>query len=173
MTSRKQKAFIFDIDGTVADGRHRQHFLSSKPKNWPAYQKGAPHDARWDGMHAIFNALKATAGYDYEEGGICGSYRTPVNHRILFVSGRSEDERLVTEDWLERNEFTGYYKLLMRPSKDYRADDIIKEEILDRDILPFYDVVAVFDDRPRVVKMWKRRGLYVLTADQREEMTEF
>ncbi len=167
----KPKAVIFDIDGTVADGRHRQHFVSTKPKNWPAYQAGAPHDARWDGMHFVYNAMRATAGGEYLPGN--GGHATPVNHRILFVSGRSEDEREVTEQWLERNDFGGYYKLIMRPSKDYRADDIIKEEILDTHILPFYDVVCVFDDRPRVIRMWKRRGLYVLTADQREEMTEF
>lgn len=169
--SSKPKAVIFDIDGTCADGRHRQHFVASKPKNWPAYQKGAPHDARWDGMHFIYDSLRRG---QYKENDTL--YTTATHDKlydILFVSGRIEDERAVTEEWLDRNGFIGYDKLIMRKSKDYRADDIIKEEILDEHILPHYDVVCVFDDRPRVVRMWKRRGLYVLCADQREEMTEF
>lgn len=171
--SSKPKAYIFDIDGTCADGRHRQHFVASAPKNWPAYQKGAYADARWDGMHAIYSMIEKTKGGEWEPGGIGGGYNNPRNHYLLFVSGRIEDERKVTEDWLFRHQFTGYDKLIMRKSKDYRADDIIKEEILDEHILPHYEVVCVFDDRPRVVKMWKRRGLYVMCADQREEMTEF
>ena len=29
--------YIFDIDGTLADGTHRIHHLAETPKNWDAY----------------------------------------------------------------------------------------------------------------------------------------
>jgi hypothetical protein len=42
---------------------------------------------------------------------------------------------------------------------DYRADDIVKEEFLDRILADEYGTQRVFDDRDRVVTMWRRRGL--------------
>jgi hypothetical protein len=52
--------------------------------------------------------------------------------------------------------------LFTRAPGDRRLDSIVKEEILDKLILPFYDVKYVFDDRQQVVDMWRRRGFPVL-----------
>jgi hypothetical protein len=50
----------------------------------------------------------------------------------------------------------------MRAEKDYRADDIIKGELLDRIISDGWRPWLVVDDRDRVVKMWRDRGLLCL-----------
>jgi hypothetical protein len=47
----------------------------------------------------------------------------------------------------------------MRTEGDHRSDDIVKKEIYEKRIAPWYDVVAVFDDRDKVVKMWRDLGL--------------
>jgi hypothetical protein len=41
----------------------------------------------------------------------------------------------------------------MRGEKDHRPDEIVKEEIYHKYIEPEYNVVAIFDDRDKVVKM--------------------
>ncbi len=47
--------------------------------------------------------------------------------------------------------------------EDACHDDVVKEEILERDLrLAPADVLCVLDDRDRVVAMWRRRGLRVL-----------
>lgn len=80
---------------------------------------------------------------------------------IILVTGRPEDYRVGTEAWLESH-YIPYWGLFMRPSGDLRADNIIKAEIYERDIAPYWDVKYVLDDRDRVVKMWRGKGLTCL-----------
>ena len=49
----------------------------------------------------------------------------------------------------------------MRGEGDHRSDDVTKGEIYMNCIEPWYDVVCVFEDRNRVVKMWRDLGLLV------------
>lgn len=90
-------------------------------------------------------------------------------HRVIFVSGRMDrdDVRLDTEDWIEKHVFpSGDFTLLMRENDDYRPDDVIKEEIFNFEILPTVshsnDILLAIDDRPRVIRMWERLGIYVI-----------
>jgi hypothetical protein len=57
----------------------------------------------------------------------------------------------------------------MRKAKDYRDDAIVKSEMLD-EILKTYSVIAVFDDRTKVVDMWRSRGLFVFDCNQTREI---
>lgn len=136
---------ICDIDGTVSDPSHRLHHLRGPGrKDWPAFFAACGGDANHDDIHEILQAL-------------CGPGR-----RVVYVTGRPEAQRTATLDWLVRH---GYPQgsLHMRADRDFRADDVVKEEILDRDLalLP-RDVLCVLDDRDRVVGMWRRRGFRVL-----------
>jgi hypothetical protein len=47
----------------------------------------------------------------------------------------------------------------MRKHNDYRSDDIVKKEMYFEYIQPKYNVVCVFDDRDKVVKMWRDLGI--------------
>jgi hypothetical protein len=49
----------------------------------------------------------------------------------------------------------------MREYGDQRKDSIVKAEIFDQEIRGRYHVVAVFDDRDQVVRMWRSLGLTV------------
>jgi hypothetical protein len=52
--------------------------------------------------------------------------------------------------------------LYMRKAGDYRSDDIVKEEIFNKYFGDVKDrVLCVFDDRPRVIRMWRRIGIPV------------
>jgi predicted kinase len=85
-----------------------------------------------------------------------------TNLPILIVSGREDGPgRKPTERWLKYYAVP-YAKLLMRKTKDYRKDSIIKKEIFENDIAPFYNVVWVFDDRNQVVQTWRELGLCCL-----------
>jgi len=54
----------------------------------------------------------------------------------------------------------------MREAGDNRPDDIVKKDIYDKYIKDKYHVVCVFDDRKRVLQMWKNEGLYVFDCSQ-------
>jgi hypothetical protein len=70
----------------------------------------------------------------------------------------------LTEDWLKFYDID-YNQLIMRRTGDTRKDSIIKEEIFWEQIEPHYNVIAVFDDRDQVVKMWRSLGLKCLQVD--------
>ena len=55
-----------------------------------------------------------------------------------------------------------YERLYMRAEQDYRADDIVKSEILDQIIADGFQPDMVFDDRNRVCDMWRERGIRCL-----------
>lgn len=143
---------VFDIDGTLANIKHRLDYVRSKPKNWKAFDAGIPNDKVNDPVAEVFRQM-------VEEG-----------HHVILASGRNERSRQATEDWLSKNSLNGYEKLYMRKADDFRSDDIVKQEILDQIVLDYGKKPdMVFDDRPRVVKMWRDNGIFVFNVYQGEE----
>lgn len=137
---------IFDIDGTLANIEHRRHWVSSKPKNWSA-----------------FNAAMSADVPNFEIVWMLKSFYTS-GATIIVASGRSEDDRQVTETWLDNQAGIKnmYKKLYMRASKDYRPDNIVKSEILDQMRCDGFEPIMAVDDRQQVVDMWRNRGLRCL-----------
>lgn len=142
----------FDIDGTLANIEHRLDYVRSKPKNWKAFDAGIPNDKVNDHVAKVFWAL------------------ADAKHDIVLASGRNERSRRATVDWLEENLLNDYQTLYMRKTDDFRSDDIVKQEILDQIIADYgRKPDMVFDDRPRVVRMWRDNGIFVFNVYQGEE----
>lgn len=80
---------------------------------------------------------------------------------IILCTGREEKWRENTEKWLTEHDVR-WDALFMRPTGDKREDSIIKQEIFDNHIRNEYRVICVFDDRNRVVDMWRANGLKCL-----------
>lgn len=131
------RAIIVDLDGTVAL-KHpgRGHF------DWDKVGLDYPN---W----AVIEVVVAVIAQGYDP---------------IFVSGRMEQCRQDTKVWLLGH---GLWEddydaaLFMRPDGDHRSDDIVKLEIFDREIRHNYAVLGVFDDRNKVVAMWRSIGLTV------------
>lgn len=129
---------IVDIDGTIADVRHRLHHIHGpKKKNWPAFFSGMDSDAPIEYMIEYVQQLAA-------------------DHRILIVTGRPEQYRPRTERWLSAHGVP-CHKLFMRRNGDHRPDYESKAEIL----TGFHgkQIVLAIDDRPPVCDMWERNGV--------------
>lgn len=135
--------FVFDIDGTLADPTHRRQFVRTHPRNWPAFNAGIPFDDKHEHVIFILNVL-AVAG-----------------HRIIIATARQEHQRQDTEKWLHEVAGIGdrWHKMYMRADNDYRDDSIVKREILAAMRQDGYDPYIVFDDRDRVVNMWREEGI--------------
>ena len=78
--------------------------------------------------------------------------------KLIILSGRDSICSTLTAKWLTDNNIP-YDFLFMRAEGDNRADDIIKEELYNAHIKDKYNVLAVFDDRLRVCRLWHRLGL--------------
>lgn len=140
-----QQAVICDLDSTLCNLEHRHHLITKK--DWSAFYAGMVDDKLNTWCHTIISSL-ATKGI-----------------HILYVTGRPEDYRSQTMDWL-RQYSCPINGLLMRPSKDNRKDDIVKKEIFESFIKPNYEVLFCLDDRTSVVKMWRSLGLVCLQVEE-------
>lgn len=130
---------IVDIDGTLSDAAHRQHLVRGPKKQFDEFYDLCDGDGLQNHIAVVVNLLSPT-------------------YKIILVSGRVERTREITVAWMKKH-WVWYDELFMRPDGDYRPDDVLKEEILDRDIIPRWHPIMAFDDRDRVVAMWRRRGI--------------
>lgn len=127
-------AILVDIDGTLA------HMEGRSPYD-PTLYHTDKHD------RVISDIAEAYAG-------ITGCW-------VFIMSGRDEAYNTVTREWLVDNGID-YDRLYMRPEGDTRNDAIVKNELFEKHIAGKYNVDFVLDDRDRVVKMWRAKGLKVL-----------
>jgi hypothetical protein len=79
---------------------------------------------------------------------------------LIFVSGSKDVCMPQTVMWLKQQGFD-LKELYMRDSDDDRPDEIVKKEIYQVHIA-HRDVLCVFDDRNKVVSMWRELGLTCL-----------
>lgn len=138
----KAKAVWSDLDGTLCDIVHRRHFVRSEgKKDWNAFFRGMVHDTVNEPVMELLNKFSK-------------------DYNIVYCTGRPADWEKETRDWLvKHNAPTG--SLFMRMKRDSRRDDIVKEIILDFEVLTRYDILFCLDDRDQVVKMLRNRGLTV------------
>jgi len=141
------KTIIFDLDGTLAliDERRRISIMSNGKMDWDTFFD--PTNIALDGPNTpvIETArLFKKNGFD-----------------IVIFSGRSEITKEATEFWLEQ--FNVPFDVLkMRPtSKEFKfmRDDDLKQGWLNELFPNKSEIFAVFDDRNKVVEMWRRNGI--------------
>lgn len=140
------KTVIFDLDGTLALIDKRRA-VSTKPNgklHWGKFFD--PKNISLDEPNVpVIESAKA---------------HKLMGNKVIIFSGRSADTRTATIDWLIDNEVP-YDELHMRPSKDYRPDNILKADMFD-DVIGWDNkdqVLCVYDDRDQVVKTWRDMGL--------------
>jgi predicted kinase len=84
---------------------------------------------------------------------------------IIFVSGREEKSRPQTEEWIRKNlPGINWRFLYMRTTGDKRDDSVVKRELWEKFIAGKYNIVGVFDDRPKVIALWKSLHLPVFAV---------
>jgi hypothetical protein len=143
----KPQAIIVDIDGTIADNAHRQHFLEGKKQDWDGFFGAMSHDKP---IEMVLNTVKFLS----------------MNHLVILVTGRPDTHKQMTVNWLKYVAKLPYTELFMRPvgpeihpQLRYRPDEMLKRQIYHTAIRPIWDVRLVIDDRAKVVKMWREEGL--------------
>lgn len=82
------------------------------------------------------------------------------NLTVLFLTGREERARRITESFLKFKTKVNY-ELLMRQNGDKRDDAEIKSEYL-QDILTKYEVLFAIDDKDKNCEVFKLNGIPTL-----------
>ena len=151
---------VCDLDGTLCNIDHRLHFVQVAEgaprvansgdiiyprKDWDSFFAGVPNDTVNEPVLELLDKFRSD------------EFRGQQMYEIVFCSGRPERCRADTEAWLKKHDFN-HYALWMRQDGDFRRDDIVKQEILDK-YIDKDRVLFVLDDRDQVVDMWRRNGL--------------
>ena len=135
---------VFDVDGVLADVRHRLHHVERSPKDWPAFVAAMDDDA----------PLQVGIALALDQSG--------AGHEIVYLTGRNESYRALTVAWLSRHGLPEG-RLVMRRDSDRRPARLFKPDALRR-IGSASRVVAVVDDDEAVVAVLRRDGWPVLHA---------
>lgn len=138
-----EEAVVCDLDGTLCNTDHRQKYMEGPRKDWKMWNATMVHDTVHKWCRTIVNQL------------------FHVKYKIILCSGREDSYKNQTVEWLAKN-MVNYDNLVMRMRGDHRKDSVVKEIILDFEILTRYTPIVFIDDRQQVVDMYRRRGYTVL-----------
>jgi hypothetical protein len=133
---------VFDIDGVVADVRHRLHYLERR-RSWSGFFNAAGHDGLLpEGAQLVADLAR--------------------EHEIVWLTGRPEWLRGTTEDWLVRHGLPDG-EVHLRPHGDYRPAAQYKLSTLRR--LAPRGIAAVIDDDDEVIQVALAAGFPAVLAD--------
>lgn len=134
---------VFDLDGTLALDHHRKEHLLKEPKDWDTYfslcGKDEPHTPILELVQSLF-----------------------ATHTLGLWSGRSALVQAETTAWFVDHGLAGFFDdIRFRGVDDRTQDDILKKQWLHEwnAIHPDDPVTLVFEDRKRVVDMWRAEGI--------------
>lgn len=84
------------------------------------------------------------------------AYKLIKKHKLaaVFLTGREEPARRLTELWLKDHIPFGYVDLLMRGKGDRRRNAITKMEIYEKQMKPRFNIKFVMDDNEAVIQMF-------------------
>ena len=138
------KVIIFDVDGTIADVEHRRHLVNGYNKDWKNFRLATEFDTpvQW----------------------VCDIAKRHIaqGEEVAFFSARNESEREITEKQISEWIGDGHKGVFLRPNGDYRPDEVFKSELADKFEELGGKIDLVFDDRNKVVDMWRQRGTTVV-----------
>jgi len=140
-----KKAVISDLDGTISDRRHRLHYLEGK-KDWESFFESLIDDP------PIVRTIEQIEKL-IDEGA-----------ELVLVTGRPEQYRKSSEEWIKSNTPFDKYQLYMRKDKDFRKDIVIKKEMLDQ-IRENYELEIIFEDQENIAKMWEDNDLQCILVE--------
>jgi hypothetical protein len=134
---------VVDIDGVVADARHRLHHITGGRRDWDRFFAAAVDDP----PHSEGLALVATLAGD---------------HDVVFLTGRPGRYRSMTERWLDDHGLGGH-QLIMREDGDRRRAARFKLDVIDA-LRQERQIDVVVDDDADVLAAVDGRGLPTFAA---------
>ncbi|GAC1443807.1 MAG: hypothetical protein NVS3B26_06610 [Mycobacteriales bacterium] len=134
---------VFDVDGVLADVRHRLHHLQSRPRDWDAFFRAAVDDPPLtDGVALCLESSKEC--------------------EVVYVTGRPEHCRRDTVAWFAAHGLPEG-RLSMRRGGDRRPARMAKPQLL-RSLAKDRVVAVVVDDDEQVCDAYEAAGWPVMRA---------
>lgn len=139
---------VLDIDGVLADVRHRLRHVQRRPKDWDAFFAAATDDAPLSE-------------------GLSRATDLAARGEIVYLTGRPERCRQDTETWLAAHGFPSA-EVLMRPDTDRRPARLFKLDEVRR-LASSAAIDVIVDDDQLVVDSLTAAGFTVEHAQWMHE----
>lgn len=140
----KQRAVIFDMDGTLADVSSIRHFLHSDTNGFGF--------KNFDKFHLESVNVPANSQV-VNQAQVCHM----LGVAVIIVTARKQRWARHTAMWLALNNVPSD-AMFMRGDNDHRKDFDVKSDILDA-IQHTWNVIHAVDDNPAVIALWNERGI--------------
>jgi hypothetical protein len=141
---------FIDIDGTIADNSHREHYLYP-----PA---GQPQKKDWESFYHPANVRLDTPIKDaYPH--LARIMNRPDRYEPYLLTGRPERTRLVTCTWVSEHFGLSQFNLIMRSDTDRRKATTYKQNAIEV-VLKGRPGIFIDDDL-RNVEMYSRYGIFL------------
>jgi phosphoglycolate phosphatase-like HAD superfamily hydrolase len=129
--TKKTNCVIFDLDGTLAHHNNKRDIFD------------------WDnvGLDEVDDVVRETLITFHGAG-----------YNIIIVSGRDGRALKGTELWLTFNDIP-FDEIFLKDIRDNRKDVVFKTNVYENHLKEKYNILCVFEDRKRVVDMWRGLGI--------------
>ena len=155
---------VFDLDGTLADVTHRLHYIRPNPPIDPVTGKKVKR--RFDLFHhaCVDDGVVEPVAYLYRQ------FVANPDVTVIVLSGRDAATLDKTKQWFVDNDLPMPDDMILK-NGDQHARDVDQKRAIADQLERRYGrkIDMVFEDRQRVVAMWKERGTFVMDVLQSPE----
>jgi hypothetical protein len=137
--TQRQKAELYDVDGTLCDVRGIRHYVTSEKRDFHSFHMASQFCPP---NHDVVEWARAARA----EG-----------RAVIVVTARMARYRMLTRRWLNAWDIP-FDILRTRQDGDFRKDAVVKREIL-ASLRQDFDIVTAYDDNPAVIDVWQSEGI--------------
>lgn len=138
-----QPCVIVDVNGSLSDTTHRNHFIADREnRDWEGFFGAMMTDTPIDMVHRLVNSFP----------------EHPFYCHVIMVTGGPEKYRPIMEKWFQQNQIH-YNKLYMRGNGEFVRGYEFKRRLIEDELKHQYDIVLALDDKMECIEMYRKLGI--------------
>lgn len=172
MSKKKKICIIIDVDGTIVSEKDNSQIILPTENNrkvWDLFHKNKKYYkvSQFKPNKNIVDIIKSIINNIPEVYLVFLTARENVESKPIFIN----TYRLIRKIFgFQPTAFCRKFDILMRKENDFRSSDIVKEDILNNEILPNYLPVLAIDDEEPNIKMFEKNGINCIRAVRKGDL---
>ena len=172
MPKKKKICIIVDVDGTIVSEKDNSRIILPTENNrevWDLFHKNKQYykPSQFKQNKNIVDIIKSIINNMPEVYLIFLTARENIEGKPIFIN----TYRLIKKIFgFQPTSFGRKFTILMWKENDFRSSDIVKEDILNNEILHDYLPVLAIDDEELNIKMFEKNGINCIRAVRKGDL---